>query len=55
MTSIIKEAIETFGYVDIIVNNAGITRDGLLMRMKEEDFDGVININLKGVYNCIKQ
>ncbi|MGL4796821.1 MAG: 3-oxoacyl-ACP reductase family protein, partial [Paraclostridium sp.] len=43
-----------FGQIDILVNNAGITRDGLLMRMKEEDFDRVIDINLKGVFNCTK-
>ena len=40
--------------VDILVNNAGITRDGLLMRMKEEDWDAVINTNLKGVFYCTK-
>ena len=43
-----------FGHCDILVNNAGITRDGLLMRMKEEDWDAVLNTNLKGVYNCTK-
>ncbi|WP_315168623.1 3-oxoacyl-[acyl-carrier-protein] reductase [Metaclostridioides mangenotii] len=50
MDSVVKE----FGKIDILVNNAGITRDGLLMRMKEEDFDKVIDINLKGVFNCTK-
>jgi 3-oxoacyl-[acyl-carrier protein] reductase len=50
----VKEAIGTFGKIDILVNNAGITRDNLLMRMKEEEFDEVISINLKGVFNCIK-
>lgn len=40
--------------IDILVNNAGITRDSLLLRMKEEDWDGVINVNLKGVFNCTK-
>lgn len=54
VTALVKETIDTFGSVDILVNNAGITRDNLLMRMKEEEFDEVININLKGVYNCIK-
>lgn len=44
----------TYGQLDILVNNAGITRDTLLMRMKETDWDDVININLKGVFNCIK-
>ncbi len=47
-------AIKEFGQVDILVNNAGITKDGLLMRMKEEDFDKVIDVNLKGVFNCTK-
>ena len=47
-------AKERFGSVDILVNNAGITRDGLVMRMKEEDFDRVIEVNLKGVFNCIR-
>lgn len=47
-----KEVLEKFGKVDILVNNAGITRDGLFMRMKEADFDLVLNINLKGAYNC---
>ncbi|WP_026105033.1 3-oxoacyl-[acyl-carrier-protein] reductase [Halalkalibacterium ligniniphilum] len=50
----IKEVITTFGRLDILVNNAGITRDGLMMRMKEEDWDAVINTNLKGVFNCSK-
>jgi 3-oxoacyl-[acyl-carrier protein] reductase len=44
-----------FGTVDILVNNAGITHDGLLMRMSEEDFDRVIAVNLKGVFNCSRQ
>lgn len=44
----------TYGQLDILVNNAGITRDTLLMRMKESDWDDVININLKGVFNCTK-
>lgn len=44
-----------FGRLDILVNNAGITKDGLLMRMKEEDWDAVININLKGVFLCSKE
>jgi 3-oxoacyl-[acyl-carrier protein] reductase len=51
---LIKLAIETFGKIDILVNNAGITRDNLIMRMKEDEFDQVIAINLKGVFNCIK-
>ncbi|MCR6111159.1 3-oxoacyl-[acyl-carrier-protein] reductase [Bacillus sp. A301a_S52] len=50
----IETVIKTFGSIDILVNNAGITRDTLIMRMKEEDFDAVINTNLKGVFNCSK-
>jgi 3-oxoacyl-[acyl-carrier protein] reductase len=50
----VQAAINEFGKVDILVNNAGITRDTLLMRMKEEDWDAVLNVNLKGVYNCTK-
>ncbi|MDQ0206392.1 3-oxoacyl-[acyl-carrier-protein] reductase [Alkalicoccobacillus murimartini] len=52
--SLIKQTIEAFGRVDILVNNAGITRDNLLIRMKEDDWDAVINTNLKGVFNCAK-
>lgn len=49
-----KQTIDTFGKVDILINNAGITRDGLMMRMKEQDWDDVINTNLKGVFLCSK-
>ena len=49
-----KEIINKFGEIDILVNNAGITRDALLIRMKEEDWDTVIRINLKGAFNCSK-
>ena len=52
--NLIKEAKKEFGRVDILVNNAGITKDNLIIRMKEEDFDRVIDINLKGVFNCTK-
>ena len=52
--AMIEKVTEAFGSIDILVNNAGITRDGLLMRMKEEDFDAVINTNLKGVFYCTK-
>ncbi|HBF35363.1 TPA: beta-ketoacyl-ACP reductase [Candidatus Sumerlaeota bacterium] len=52
--ALIDKAVETFGQIDILVNNAGVTKDGLMMRMKEEDFDFVIAINLKGVFNCSK-
>ncbi|GLC29863.1 3-oxoacyl-[acyl-carrier-protein] reductase [Clostridium omnivorum] len=51
---IMKAAVAEFGSLDILVNNAGITRDTLLLRMKEEDFDSVIEVNLKGCFNCIK-
>ena len=47
-------AIEEFGKVDLLINNAGITRDNLLMRISETDWDDVINVNLKGAYNCCK-
>lgn len=47
--------MKEFGRLDVLVNNAGITRDGLLLRMKEEDWDSVININLKGVFLCSKE
>lgn len=49
-----KTVIEKYGTVDILVNNAGITRDTLLLRMKEDDFDAVIDTNLRGVYLCTK-
>lgn len=52
--AMVKEVQEKFERIDILVNNAGITRDNLLMRMKDEEWDDVINTNLKGVYNCIK-
>ncbi|MHC6181484.1 3-oxoacyl-[acyl-carrier-protein] reductase [Clostridium sp. JNZ X4-2] len=52
--NIIKQAVGFFGTIDVLVNNAGITRDGLLLRMKEEDFDKVIEVNLKGTFNCIR-
>lgn len=54
VASMVEEAHKEFGHIDILVNNAGITRDGLLMRMKDEDFDAVIDINLKGVYLVTK-
>ena len=52
--NMVKMAVEKFGRVDALVNNAGITKDGLLMRMKEEDFEQVININLKGTFNVTR-
>ena len=52
--ALINTTIETFGKIDILVNNAGITKDGLMIRMSEEDWDTVLDINLKGAFNCIK-
>ena len=49
-----QEVTGRFGRVDILVNNAGVTRDGLLMKMSEEDFDKVVDTNLKGTFNCIR-
>ncbi|HDG97280.1 MAG TPA: SDR family NAD(P)-dependent oxidoreductase, partial [Desulfobacterales bacterium] len=46
------QIIDKYGRVDVLVNNAGITRDTLLMRMEEKDWDAVINVNLKSVFNC---
>ena len=53
--NLVDTAIKTFGRIDILVNNAGITRDGLLMTMKEEDFDAVLDANLKGAFLCCKE
>lgn len=50
----IRDVISEEGRLDVLVNNAGITRDGLLMKMSEEDFDAVINTNLKGCFHCIR-
>lgn len=50
----VDKVVKELGHIDILVNNAGITRDTLLLRMKEEDWDAVLNTNLKGVFNCIK-
>ena len=52
--ALVAAAHEAFSRVDVLVNNAGITRDGLIARMKEEDFDAVIDVNLKGTFNCCK-
>lgn len=52
--SMVKETLDTFGRIDILVNNAGITKDNLIMRMSEDDFDQVIDTNLKGVFLCTK-
>ena len=52
--AMMKQTIEVFGTLDILVNNAGITRDNLLMRMKEQEWDDVVDTNLKGVFLCTK-
>lgn len=52
--SMVDCTLSEFGHVDILVNNAGITRDTLLMRMEEQDWDAVLNVNLKGAFNCSK-
>lgn len=54
VSEMVNKTIEKFGKIDILINNAGITRDGLIMRMSEADFDDVIAINLKGAFNCVK-
>ena len=51
---IIDQVIDEFGKIDVLINNAGITRDGLIMRMKEEDFDSVLSTNLKGTFNMCR-
>ena len=50
----VKTAHERFGSLDVVINNAGITKDGLVMRMKEQDFDSVIGVNLKGAFNFVR-
>jgi len=50
----VQEVIDAWGQIDVLVNNAGITRDGLLMRMKEEDFEAVIDTNLVGTFNVTR-
>jgi len=52
--NLINQALEVYGKIDILVNNAGITRDTLILRMKEEDWDAVVDTNLKGVFLCSK-
>ncbi len=52
--AMVKAAVDQFGKIDILVNNAGIARDTMIMMMKEEDWDAVINTNLKGAWNCSK-
>ncbi|NIO05101.1 MAG: 3-oxoacyl-[acyl-carrier-protein] reductase [Proteobacteria bacterium] len=50
----VRETVEALGRIDILINNAGITRDGLMLRMSEEDWDLVLDVNLKGAFNCTK-
>ncbi|RLC52433.1 MAG: 3-oxoacyl-ACP reductase [Candidatus Cloacimonadota bacterium] len=52
---VFKDIVKKFGKIDILINNAGITRDGLLMKMKEADWDAVINVNLKGTFVCTQK
>lgn len=52
--TMMKDIVAQFGRIDILINNAGITKDNLILRMKESEFDDVININLKGTFNCLK-
>jgi len=52
--SMVQKVLDKFSKIDILINNAGIARDNLLLRMKEEDWDAVLNVNLKGTFNCTK-
>jgi 3-oxoacyl-[acyl-carrier protein] reductase len=54
VNAVCKEVIEEYGKVNVLINNAGVTRDGLLMRMKPEDWDAVLDTNLKGAFNMVK-
>lgn len=54
VTELVKKIVDQWGRLDILINNAGITRDNLLLKMSEDDFDKVIATNLKGVFNCTK-
>jgi len=55
VSSMLSAFLDAFGKIDILVNNAGITRDNLLIRMKEEDWDTVLNVNLKSIFLCCKE
>ncbi len=50
--AMVEEALASYGKIDILINNAGITRDAMLVKMTEQDFDRVLDVNLKGVFNC---
>ncbi len=52
--AMVDESVKAFGKIDILINNAGITRDNLLIRMKDEDWDAVLNVNLRSMFLCIK-
>ena len=52
VNTLVKQTIAEFGKIDVLVNNAGITRDTLLLRMREEDWDAVLRVNLKGTFQC---
>ena len=54
VAALMKKVLQRWGRIDILVNNAGITRDGLLMRLHEEDWDAVVDINLKGAFLCTR-
>lgn len=54
VTRLVEETLKEFNQIDVLVNNSGITRDGLFLRMSEKDFDEVIDTNLKGTFNCCK-
>ena len=55
ITDLLKAVSEEFGSIDILINNAGITRDNILVRMKEEEWDEIINTNLTSIYKCLRQ
>lgn len=52
--AMVTQIVKDYGHIDVLVNNAGITKDNLMLRMSEADFDRVINVNLKGTFNCLK-
>jgi 3-oxoacyl-[acyl-carrier protein] reductase len=54
VNEMVKEVLTRFGRLDILINNAGVVRDGLLIRMKDEDWDQVLDTNLKGAFNCLR-